>query len=181
MTIYAGLDEMRDWIVRADWSGLVSEFDRRCRQIDANGSARIAGVPTDEFESELAKGLARAIAALSVSTKAVYWEFDPDNAWTSAFFLCRDYREESDAHDEWAADFDESRVIVGPSHMGLAREYDSGWDRTDAMVARNLALIARTIAAFGRASETSRSKLPICAGYHDQELVFRVRGPAPVG
>jgi hypothetical protein len=105
----------------------------------------------------------------------VYWEFDLDNGWQSSFFLCASYSPEEDEDDDWASDFDEADVVAGPRMPEFARLYDPAWDETEGAIACNLRLIARTLGAFGRAAAASwTSPLPLCAGYHDQEILFRV-------
>lgn len=170
-----GLDAMRHWIGRHDWSGLEAEFDRRCRELDARSASRIADIDLRDYEGELADGLRKAADSIGGSTKAVYWEFDPDNDWSSAFFLCRSYQPEAEGDDGWAADFDEQAIVRGPSASALARQFASGWDKAPSATEKNLDLIARTIAAFGRACGSWASTVPLCAGFHDQDLVFRIR------
>ena len=179
MTIYAELDEMRPWVARGEWDGLEAEFLRRCRRADPEAAARLGSASLGGFEKELGAGLTQVHASADQATKAVFWEFDPDNSWSSAFFLCKSYRPEGEQDDEWAADFDEERVIAGPSAPSMAEMYEPSWDANDRVAAVNVALIAWTIASFGRASQAWDSDIPVCAGYHDQDVVFRVRETNP--
>jgi hypothetical protein len=175
MDIYSALDDLRPAIARRDWTDLEAAPLARCQEIDPEAASRIGAIDLNGFKSELASELLAVAERIDGQTNAVYWEFDPDNAWTSAFFPCRTYRPEHLRDDEWAADFDEARVVPGPAAPSLAREYDASWDRGELAVAGNVALIARTIATIGRAAETWRSSLPLCAGFHDQAILYRIR------
>jgi hypothetical protein len=134
MAMDDGLEAMRQWIGRHDWSGLESEFDRRCREADGSLASRIADIDLRDYEDELADCLRKAAGSIGGSTKAVYWEFDPDNDWSSSFFLSRSYRSEAEGDDGWAADFDEQAIAPLPGsltrggttvHRGLPRTLTS--------------------------------------------------------
>lgn len=175
MTIYAGLEEMRTLINDADWERLESEFKDRCIRLDPSAAARVGAIEVGAYRHALRAGLAAIEAQVTDVVRAVYWEFDPDNDWQSAFFACRSYRAEVDADDDWAADFEDSSVVIGPPFPAFAREFAQGWDRDAASMARNLYLVARTIAALAAASANWAAEVPLCAGYHDQDRVYRVR------
>jgi len=173
--MYDELDEMRSWIAQDNWDGLEREFRSRAERAAPDAARRIARVELGAYEAELQAALMRLASQPQGETKAIYWEFDPDNDWRSAWFRCRSYQPESAGEDEWASDFRESDVTPGPDAPGLAAEFARGWDLDDETSARNLFLVARTVAALGRASTIWRLHLPLCAGYHDQDVVFRVR------
>jgi hypothetical protein len=58
--------------------------------------------------------------------------------------------------------------------------YDARFIGTDAIESANVYLFARTFAAFGRAADVSWhvQDVALCAGYHDQTLVYRIFNPA---
>jgi len=177
MTIYQSLDEIRTWIARRDWEGLEAKFRTRCAQIDTPAADRIAAVQLAEYERDLRASIERLQSARLIRVQAWYWEFSPDNHWESAFFPCLSYEREAVGNDDWASNFDDSSVVAGPAApAALAAEFATDWDGTQASAARNVYLVARTIATFGRASSTWTVPLPLCAGYHDQEHVYRVVG-----
>lgn len=176
MTIYESLDEIRRWVAQADWDGLEAEFNARCARVAPSIAGRIAAVELESYEADLGSTLDRLSAAGLGGAKAIYWEFNPDDRWQSAFFRCRSYQAEAMGDEEWASDFDESSVIAGPTAPELAAVFASDWDRSEESVALNCYLVARTIAALGRASSTWQLALPLCAGYHDQDVLYRVRG-----
>ena len=176
MSIYTGLDEMRPWIAKAEWDALESDFLRRCAEVDLAAAARIENLDLGEYQDALRAALGRVVDLVKPETRVIYWEFDVDNGWQSAFFRCRGYEPESVGDDEWAADFWESDITAGPDAPMVAAEFAPDWDREATSIGRNLYLVARSIASLGRASASWQTVLPLCAGYHDQELVFRVRG-----
>jgi len=175
MDIYAGIDAMREGIRRRAWREVETTAGTYCRELDAKAADAIAALDLAPYRDQIASVLETVLAtARAQGSAAVYWEFDLDNGWDSAFFLCGDYAPEVDEDDEWASDFDEAGVVRGPAQSDLARLYGKSWDGTPAEVARNLFLIGRTVAAFGEASQRIwPTTIPLCAGHHDQDSVFR--------
>jgi hypothetical protein len=179
MDINAGLDGMRDGLRTREWAQVEAAAGAVCANLDRGGFDRIAALDLRPYQDELATVL-RGVAdsASSSDATAVYWEFDLDNGWDSAFFLCDDYAPEEDGDDSWASVYDEDNVVSGPSQSDLAAIYPRSFNATDSEVARNLFLIARTVVAFGQAaSEVWPDELPLCAGFHDQESLFRIVEP----
>jgi hypothetical protein len=148
---------------------------RRCADLDGAAASLIAAIDLVPYREEIRSHLEQIAQHPEASVKAVYWEFDPDNGWSSAFFACSSYRPESDDDDGWAADFDDAATVTGPSMPELADLRASTWTKTPADAARNAFLVARTVAAIGWAASEWSSRVPLTAGYHDQSRVFRVR------
>jgi len=126
MDIYAGIDAMRDGIRRRAWREVETTAGTYCRELDAKAADAIAALDLAPYRDQIASVLETVLAtARAQGSAAVYWEFDLDNGWDSAFFLCGDYAPEVDEDDEWASDFDEAGVVRGPSQSDLARLYGS--------------------------------------------------------
>jgi hypothetical protein len=180
LDIVEGLEQLRVPLRSREWEALERIARDECAAADRGISESIAEADLTAFEALLESSLrALSIRAAEEGAAAVYWEFDPDNEWNSAFFLCASYEREEAESDDWAADFDEDAVEIGPSVPEFVAVYDPAWDGSDRAEAGNLYLIARTLTAFGRAAERAWSAdLPLCAGYHDQEVVFRDFEPA---
>jgi hypothetical protein len=171
------LDAMRPLLRERAWGPLERRYKRACVDQDARVAAAIEAVDLMGYQARLANDLLRASEAVTTAPRiaAVYWEFDVDNKWSSNFFLCSNYRLEAAGDDEWATEFGADGVIEGPDMSDLASLYGRTWDRTLADIARNLYLVGRTVATFGRASEHAwPNPLPLCAGFHDQSIVFRI-------
>ena len=60
--------------------------------------------------------------------------------------------------------------------VDLARSQPTTWDGDEMDAAANAYLVARTISSFGRAATGWTDDRPLCAGYHDQSLAFRIAG-----
>jgi hypothetical protein len=176
MTIYDRLDSLRSLIALGDWDGLEAKTRAECARLTQATADRIAAISLFDYETDLRASLASVAGAERSDSKAIYWEFNPDHGWHSSFFRCRSYQPEAVGDDEWAADFDDADVLAGPAAPDLAAEFATDWDRHQQSMARNVYLIARTVAGLGRASSTWESALPLCAGYHDQDILYRVRG-----
>jgi hypothetical protein len=77
-----------------------------------------------------------------------------------------------------ASDFDAESAVHGPAQPDLASLYAKSWDGSPADAARNLLLISRTVAAFGEAAQgVWPATIPLCAGHHDQNSLFRFVEP----
>jgi hypothetical protein len=174
--IYEAIDAMRPGLRGRRWEEVEAAAMAMCRNQVPVGADAIAAVDLGDYRTRLAEGLTGAEQrASSAKAGAIYWEFDLDNDWSSTFFICRSYSPESAGDDGWAADFDESTTIAGPSQSELSRLFATNWNKTAADIGCNIFLIARTLVAFGKAAElVSGTRVPLCAGYHDQDVVFRI-------
>jgi hypothetical protein len=176
--INSRIETMRPWVERADWAGLQRASREACRVAAPDTEPRIAAVDTRPYMAALREMLANAAGYLHDGIEAAYWEFDVDSSWDSAVFLCRSYRPEAAGDDDWASDFDAKRIVSGPRMVELAG-FLQEWNGSDSAAAVNAYLIARTVAAFGDAAAAWPIGRPLCAGYHDQSILFRiVSGPA---
>ena len=172
MELFTRIEAIRPWVARRDWAGLERTFEDACRADAPGEEAGISRVDLRRYTGALVNLVGRASKALGPDIAAVYWEFDVDNDWSSAAFLCSRYEPETATDDDWASEFDAERAIHGPAMPELARLM-STWTGNE-HAAANAYLIARTIAAFGRASAGWHADRPLCAGYHDQSVVFRI-------
>jgi hypothetical protein len=74
-----------------------------CRAADVEAAQRIAAVDLRPYRANLTEGLTNAMTrAAELGANAVYWEFDTDNGWASAFFLCKSYSPEQNGNDDSA-------------------------------------------------------------------------------
>jgi hypothetical protein len=176
VSLFARIEAMRDELLGHRWADLESAAARDCLALDPSTAEGVARVNLGSYEAELANGLRAVLANVrDGGFRAVYWEFDPDNEWSSAFFPCWTYAPEANKDDDWASDFDTSATVPGPALPHFADIYEPAWDATPEAAARNGYLIARTLAAFGRAADAVWTEpIPLCAGYHDQDVVFRI-------
>lgn len=176
MGVFRHIDAMRSFVVAGDWRGLERCYEQLCcEQAGTELAKRIASVSLKIFQAALAPGLSEAIrSAESIEAKAVYFEYDMDNDWESAFFVCPKYRPESEGDDDWACDY--SEAVEGPDlpeFGAIYREY--GFSEKPAAVGSTCYMIARTVAAVGRAAgEIPGKGLAICAGFHDQDPIVRI-------
>lgn len=165
---------MRPLIAAGDWDELERTYRQQLDRADRGVANAIAAIDLTAYESRLRQGVRDAVRAADGSVAAVYWEFDIDNAWESAFFLCTEYAPEEVGDDDWAASFVEDNVIAGPSMPDFGALLGATWAGSTADVSRSLYLVARTIAAVGRVGEGWPLAVPLCAGFHDQDPVFRI-------
>ena len=175
MEIYTRLDEMKPFVAARDWHGLEQRYSDACRVAAGDEAARrIASVLLVDFEAALGSVLSRALStARENQARAVYFEYDLDNDWQSGFFVCPEYLSEDAGDDDWACDF--SAHFDGPDLTEFSAIYrERGFDRTPQAIGCTTFLVARTLAAFGRASEHLLKKgIAICAAFHDQTPIVR--------
>jgi hypothetical protein len=170
--VFARIEAMRPWIAVGEWAGLERSFRDACRADAPDREPGVSAVDLRHYTAALTDLIKRIPHLLGPRIAAVYWEFDLDNESSSAAFLCLGYQPEGAADDDWASEFDAERVVQGPAMpqlAGLLRTWDGAAD-----AASNAFLVARTIAAFGHAAAEWHDDRPLCAGYHDQSIVFRI-------
>lgn len=176
MRIYDQIDEMKDFIAEGDWDGLEKAARKRCEKLAGKEIAKqIAEVDLSEYGEELEEGLKRAYEeAEDIGAAAVNFEYEMENHWNGAFYICSEYSPEDEEDDDWAAVPDEE--VEGPSCPELAELFAATFDVNDKDRAINGYLIARTIAAFGRCVDVLPDpEVAVTIGFHDQDGVLRIR------
>ncbi len=181
------LESMEPHVRDRRWDRVETHGRDSCVRLAGAAAAKeIEAVSLSRYEGQLRSGLKRAVKrAAKLGALAVYFEYDLDNRWDGNFFLCRDYVpqaevEEADQGENWASDWIEH--VAGPAQPKLAAIYvaQGGYAETPEQVGRTAFLVARTVAAFGRATEELDTQgLGVCLAVHDAERIFRIREAAP--
>lgn len=174
--IYDQIEEMKEFIAEGDWDGLEKAAKKRCEKLAGKDKAKkVADVDLTDYVEELEEGLKRAYEeGEELGAMAVYFEYDMENQWNGAYFLCTEYTPEDEEDDDWATACEEE--IEGPAAPELAELYASTFDTNDEDRGVNGYLIARTIASFGRCVDILPDpECAVCIGFHDQEGVLRIR------
>lgn len=176
MRIYDQIEEMKEFIAEGDWDGLEKAAHKRCDKLAGKDAAsKIQDVDLTDYMEELEEGLKRAYEeGEDLGALAVYFEYDMENHWNGAYYLCTEYSPEDEEDDDWATSADEE--IEGPSAPEMAELYPGTFDANDKDRGVNGYLIARTVAAFGRCVDALPDpECAVCVGFHDQESVLRIR------
>ena len=177
MNIHERLAEFPAWVARRDWDGLESEFRRSAEELCGKKKAtRVAEIDLDGYSRSLEKAFKGALSSASRNqAAAIYFEYDLDNLWGSAFFICPSYRPESAGDDDWACDSID--ILEASSQDDFAEIYqESGFDRSPDAVGATLFLVARTVATLGRILDRHPAPgLAICAAFHDQNPILRLQ------
>ena len=175
--IFELLAEMRPYVTQARWSELEDAYRRVCERLAGPQQAsRIAALDFQTYQAALRSALAEAPRHLAESrAQALYFEYDLDNRWESAFFVCAGYNAEHVGDDDWICDW--VADWRGPSFEEASQLYvENHFDRTPVAQGSTLYLVARTVAAFGRSlDQVPLDALAVCIGFHDQDPVMRVR------
>lgn len=169
------------------WDRVEAQGRDACMRLTGPAAAKeVESVSLGRYQEQLRTALKRALKkAAKLEVPAVYFEYDLDNGWQGNFFLCREYVpqaevEEADGGDDWAGDWDET--VPGPAQKKLAAIYSAqgGFAETREQVGRTSFLVARTIAAFGRAAEGVETQgIAVCLAYHEEDRIFRIREATP--
>lgn len=176
MRIYDQIEEMKEFIAEGDWDGLEKAARKRCEKLSGKEVTRkIEEIDLSDYMEELEEGLKRAYEeAEEIDAVAVYFEYEMENQWTGAYFLCSEYNPEEEEDDDWASVPDEE--LEGPASPEMAELYDAAFDANDKARGVNGYLIARTIATFGRCVDILPDpEVAVCIGFHDQDGVLRIR------
>lgn len=177
MEVYTNIERMEPYLLARDWDGLERSFEAVCREKAGEAQAsRISRVDLTGYEAALRDGLRGAmIAARVVGAKAIYFEYDLDNRWDSTFFACQGYAPRSAGDDDWACEW--AADITGPSLEEFGKIYlENDFARNDTAIGSTVYLVARTVAAFGRAAEgLDIGNVALCIGFHDQDPITRLR------
>jgi len=181
------LESMEPHVRARRWDRVEAQGRDACvRLTGAASGKKIQTVSLSRFQGQLRSGLKRAVKkAAKLGAHAVYFEYDLDNGWDGNFFLCREYVpqaevEEADQGEDWASDWIEH--VAGPGQPKLAAIYaaQGGYAETLEHVGRTAFLVARTVAAFGRATEELDTQgLAVCLAVHDADRIFRIREALP--
>lgn len=176
MDIYAHLSDMKSFIASRDWNGLESAYRGLAAELAGEEQVgRIARLAFPAYQLRLQPYLTKArTAAARHSAKAIYFEYDLDNDWQSAFFICDKYNSESAHDDDWACNWTED--FRGPDFAEASAIYrENPFDRTPVAQGSTLFLVARTVASFGRCCEQAGLlAVTTCMGFHDQDPIMRI-------
>jgi len=179
MTIYEHIAHMDGRVKDADWDGLEHEFRSLAIRLAGQDEANlIHSLDFPDYEHRLRDPFQQALSkSRSSPVKAIYFEYDLDNSWHSAFYLCTSYDPQALENDDWPCDFQD--VIPGPDFPAAGLAYRRhGFNKTQIASGITLYLVARTVAAFGRiVTAAPRRNKPICIAFHDQDPITRIWEP----
>jgi hypothetical protein len=188
MDLLAEFDAFERTLAPRDWDALEAHYREKCATIAGEERARIiAAVDCRDFAAGVAALFAAAAEHPKIAkVKALYFEYDLDNAWDSGLFLCTKYKPRKAEDDEWACDY--LATFEGPSLPAFGTLYgEDGFCTSDFDTASLFFMMARTVALFGRTVDRARARYPqlhekaCCIAFHDQDVAHRVieRGSTP--
>ena len=185
---------MEDFVEKKDWNGIEDfGYDLAEKSAGCEIADEINEIDLEDYQNELESGLRKAIIeAKKRKAPAIYYEYNMDNSWQSEFFICPEYELmekyetddgkiafETPENEEWACDFYEEPMILGPELEEFS-EYYEGFDSTEEMIGITIFLVARTVSSFGKAYEKAKNindKIAICMAFHDQDAIVRIYEP----
>jgi hypothetical protein len=178
------LDIVQEFSKQKDWNGMESYFNQYCeRFVSAGVAAAIKNVDLVECERYLTTKTNEAFSlAKAHSVKAIYYEYNIQNDWASNFYICPNYNPIETQDDDWVVNFIQIDELKGfeptaeniPELSGCLYECEGVEERTVV----EYYLIARTTAAFGRATQVlDLGNIALCIGFHDQQIVTRIYEP----
>ncbi|MCS1351338.1 hypothetical protein [Mechercharimyces sp. CAU 1602] len=176
MDIYDYLTEMQANLFQMSYVEINNRYYNICKELAGVSQANaINNINMDNYVRELRSGIIKSLALGERSrSKAVYFEYDLDNDWSSNFYICDDYNTLELEEDEWACDW--TKTIEGPELEEFGVLYlKNGFDTTKSALGSTLYLVARTVVSFKKACGGIESFVPICIAFHDQDPIMRIK------
>jgi hypothetical protein len=164
---------MESRCAKRDWSAIESRYLDLHGVFSTTLATAIQQIDLSKYITQISHHLnIAATCARSVAMQAVYFEYDMDNDWRSAFYLCPGPTQDPDWSCKWVA-----MVPSAPlDPFAEVLSQSDGFCETPEASALSLHLIARTICALGRAAQTvDLTGLSLSMGYHDQDPITNVQ------
>ncbi|MEH7352131.1 hypothetical protein V7150_00940 [Neobacillus drentensis] len=177
MNIFEYLDELQVDLREKNLEEIQEKYFNICSELAGNERAnKIKQIDLNEYVYELKTGLKESIKiAQEQRAKAIYFEYDLDNKWDSAFFICEEYSPLEDEDDDWASDWTDD--FEGPSLESFGDIYElDGFDSNDAAIGSTIFLVTRTVTSFTQAYKglSAESSIAVCIAFHDQDPIIRI-------
>lgn len=178
------LEKLQSCADEKKWDELESYFYEYCLHFSSEEIANgIKNAHLEEYKQAIEILNDRAFSlAKQYDAKAVYFEYNLDNHWDSAYCICENYLPKEEEDDEWAADFmllDDDLTfypIVDFGEFEFANFYTGGFMSTPLDKAINFFLIARTVTLFGKMNDAKDwGNMALCIGFHGQQIATRIK------
>lgn len=161
-----------------DWDTLEHHFYQLALRVAGSSVAsQIQEVDLTAYTSAVARFFKNQLSEMSFhGIKGLFFEFDLENGWRGTLYICDRYNPSHAGNDTWAKKW--FQKAAGPRLAEFARLYQELGDLAgveDSKVTAGLYLIARTIAAVGRAfGEAPLTRASICVGHTGQKHLSRI-------
>lgn len=181
MDVYSLLEQQQAVIAEGDWDELERAGVAAAVEISGDRHLRkVIDVDLTDYTRALDHAIGDALSRVEKSDPAaLYFEYDLDNGWESAIFLCSAFEPPFVPFAEWPIGSDEH--VEGPALPAFAKAFGRfGWDNTEESRAMVIVTVARTTAAFGRALHRGdpQRDLPWAIGFHDQDPLTMIANPS---
>ncbi|MCM3174913.1 hypothetical protein [Paenibacillus sp. MER 99-2] len=178
MDMFQYLDELQVDLSSKHLEEIEEKYFRICSRLaGVDRALAIKQVNLNEYVNDLKSGLHQSITlAQQQLAKAIYFEYDLDNNWDSAFYICEQYSTLEDHDDDWASDWLED--LEGPSLEAFANIYAlERFDGNATALGSTIYLIARTVVSYAKAYQSlpGASSLAVCIAFHDQDPILRMK------
>ncbi|HEF5694800.1 hypothetical protein ACQVWE_01780 [Bacillus cereus] len=174
MDIFQYLEEMQEDVFSLAVEQIEAKYyDICCMLASTEYAERIKVIDVESYKVSIRVGLDAAVEmATTEEAKAIYFEYDLDNEWTSQFYICEEYAPLEEEDDDWASEW--TYDVEGPESVELADMYnENGFDTSEKAIGITLYLIAKTLCSFISVRSEVQNNIPICIGFHDQDPIMR--------
>lgn len=180
MDLFTQVKQMQPLVDARDWAALEETFLTKAAPLidkELLDCLREEDVSAYQETLEMTLKKVNAESKEDPAIKAIYYEFTMFRLWEGYFYLTTEYNS-SDSGDAWVCEYEEK--YMGPRFGRFSDLYEraSISGEVDIMRAVALALIARSVAAMGRAVDNVLAEeeipLPVCIGLNGQDPVFRL-------
>lgn len=172
MIIYNYLKHLQQDIFRLSPQEIEKKYFEVCKELTDSASVqKIFGLSMKDYEKELDLCFQKVMNDEQEEFKAIYFEYDMDNEWSSRYYLCTEYYEIKEENEDWACEWD--TYVEGPNLPLFTQIYEEtgGFDLAGTV----LCLIVKTVVSFLRVVQKYDAPMPVCIGYHDQDPIMRMK------
>lgn len=178
MNIFKFLDDLQVDLNKLNSKEIEEKYYKKCSELSGQYYAdKIKDIDLTNYTNNITEKFVNAIElAETHHAKAIYFEYDMDNNWDSAFYLCDEYNSMEAENEDWACEYD--CYVEGIGLKEFSNLYNIyGFEDTEIAIGINMYLIVRTVCALKKAIEESPIifNLPFCVAFHDQEPIFRIK------
>ena len=166
---------MQKFVTRRDWNSLEVKYARLCEDLSGGGIAkRIRAVKTTSYQAGLRREFAKIIKRALIRTRpAVYVEYDLDNGWSTYWSVIRSRRPRDGSLEFIRSTVESHRGLGFKPFASLYREGEPGYLNPPARAGRTLYLLARTLAAAGRAVESIPTHgIAVYFTHHESDTIY---------
>ena len=176
MNVFDELSNMQKLIFNNNWGEFEKHYHSLCESYSPDLAKQIASGESQYLTDRIFGSYCKALKkARKNNAKAIYYEYDLDNDWKTAFFVCPEYYPINEKNDDWACHWLSDHIAPGIHDFGKIYAKLGGFCNSDENTAVTLYMIARTTSILNSIIQRKPPQnINICIGFHDQDPIHRI-------